>query len=50
MKKRVTWVLILALTAAMMSVGCGKAKEPELDVVDLTVPPVETEAEEAAPE
>lgn len=50
MKKKVASMIILALTAAMMSVGCGKAKEPEIDVVDLTVPPVETEEEEPEPE
>ena len=49
MKKIAVW-MILALTAGMMAVGCGKDKEVETDVVDLTVPPVAMEEEEPEPE
>lgn len=47
-KKFVVWVL-LALAAVMMTAGCGKDKDEEPDIVDLTVPPVEIE-EEPEPE
>ena len=50
MKKKLAGMMILALTVGMISVGCGKEKTPEPDVVDLTVPPVVTEEEEPEPE
>lgn len=50
MKKKLAGMMILALTVGMISVGCGKEKTPEPDVVDLTVPPVVTEEEETEPE
>lgn len=46
MKKKFAAMMILALTVGMMAVGCGKEKEPEPDVVDLTFPPVVAEEEE----
>ena len=46
MKKKFAAMMILALTVGMMAVGCGKEKEPEPDVVDLTFPPVVVEEEE----
>ena len=50
MKKKLAVMMILALTVGMMATGCGKDKETEMDVVDLTVPPVVTEEEEPEPE
>ena len=46
MKKKLAAMLILAMTAGLLAVGCGKNKEPETDVVDLTWPPVVTPEEE----
>lgn len=48
MKKKLAAMMILVLTVSMISAGCGKEKE-DPDVVDWTVPPVETE-EEPEPE
>lgn len=44
MKKKLAAMMILALAVSMTAAGCGKEKE-EPDVVDWTVPPVETEEE-----
>ena len=49
MKRKIAAAMLLVLTAGMLAVGCGKNKEEEPDVVDLTVPPVTTE-EEPEPE
>ncbi len=49
MKRKIAAALLLVLTAGMLATGCGKNKEEEPDVVDLTVPPVATE-EEPEPE
>lgn len=49
MKKKIAAALVLVLAAGMLTVGCGKNKEEEPDVVDLTVPPVAAE-EEPEPE
>ena len=46
MKKKVTILLILGLATAMLASGCGKEKETQTDVVDLTMPPVAVENEE----
>lgn len=46
MKKKIAVSLFLAITAAVLACGCGKDKEVETDVVDLTVPPVVEEKEE----
>lgn len=46
MKKKLAGIIIVSLLAGMMAVGCGKEKEEEPDIVDLTVPPVEAEEEE----
>ena len=46
MKKKLAAMLILAMTAGLLAVGCGKEKEQETDVVDLTVPPVAVQEEE----
>ena len=43
MRKKLSKVIIAALTASLLF-GCGK-KEEEPDVVDLTVPPIEVEDE-----
>ena len=50
MKKKLAAMLILAMTAGLLAVGCGKEKETEMDVVDLTWPPVVTPEEEEEPE
>ena len=42
--------MILAMAAGLLVCGCGKNKEVETDVVDLTVPPVVMEEEEPEPE
>lgn len=49
MKKKIAASLILAITAAVLACGCGKEKEVETNVVDLTVPPV-AEVEEVPEE
>lgn len=45
MKKKFAGMMILALAAGMLAAGCGKEKEPEPEIVDLTVPPVAAEEE-----
>lgn len=46
MKKNLAAMLVLALTAGLFAGGCGSKKAEEPDVVDLTVPPVASEAED----
>ena len=46
MKKKLISGLLIAMTAAMFVCGCGKKEEAEVDVVDLTVPPVAAEEPE----
>ena len=53
MKKKfagIARIMTLALLVVMMAVGCGKEKQPQEDVVDVTFPPVVTEEEEPEPE
>lgn len=45
MRKKCAAGILLALAAVMLTVGCGKDKNAEPDIVDLTVPPVEVEEE-----